>query len=337
VIGGGGGGGGRVRADVRITGVRSFVERAAGRLGRPGPVDAAEVAEVGEAIGRASRRVEQSIQRDRIGPERLTAATRDHRAWLAWFSGAEAFAGYVDAVGRVRDAVTAADAAGRSLAIRFLPIRHIYKLRAPRGGVGGGGGRRSTLTLPTPMTTFDAAGFADLAAMIFRREAGAKPRVVELMRSEAYAGLMTELEALGGVVDATRGAAHALAESFDRVNAAYFGGQMPRPRLTWSRGLTRRKFGHYDHVRDQVMVSSTLDAAAVPPFVVDYLMFHELLHKRHGVRYVNDRGMAHTREFYADERRFGRYAEADAWLMRLATGAVADRRAERGSGEIRRR
>ena len=78
--------------------------------------------------------------------------------------------------------------------------------------------------------------------------------------------------------------------------------------------------GDYDHVRDQVMVSSTLDALAVPAFVVDYLMFHELLHKRHGVRYVNNRGMAHTREFYADERRFERYAEADEWLKRLARG-----------------
>jgi hypothetical protein len=73
-------------------------------------------------------------------------------------------------------------------------------------------------------------------------------------------------------------------------------------------------------VKDWVMVSSTLDRAEVPVFVVDYLMFHELLHKMHGIRWVNGRGHAHTRAFYEDERRFERYDEADGWLKRLAKG-----------------
>jgi predicted metal-dependent hydrolase len=122
------------------------------------------------------------------------------------------------------------------------------------------------------------------------------------------------------VVEGTRGAFHDLDQSFDRVNARYFGATMPRPRLTWSRSFTGRKFGHYDFLKDLVMVSSTLDQERVPQFVVDYLMFHELLHKKHGVRWVNGRRYAHTREFYAEERQVPQYDEADAWLTKLARG-----------------
>jgi hypothetical protein len=122
------------------------------------------------------------------------------------------------------------------------------------------------------------------------------------------------------VTDSTRGAFFDLGDSFDRVNARYFGGEMKRPRLTWSRSFTRRKFGHYDHVKDWVMVSSTLDQPQVPEFVVDFLMYHELLHKKHGIHWVNGRGLAHTRAFYADERRFERFDEAEAWLKKLARG-----------------
>jgi hypothetical protein len=139
------------------------------------------------------------------------------------------------------------------------------------------------------------------------------------MRGEDYAELRGELEALGGVVEQTRGAVHDLAESFARVNAQYFGEAMARPHLSWSRSLTRRKFGHYDHVRDWVMVSSTLDQPHVPEFVVDFLMYHELLHKQHGIRWsAGGRGYAHTAAFYADERRFKRFREAEAWLEKLA-------------------
>jgi hypothetical protein len=196
--------------------------------------------------------------------------------------------------------------------IEFRPSRHIFKMRMR--------GARARVMLPTPMVRFDEDGFGDLAGLIFERGREAKRRVVERMRAEAYVDLATELEGLGGVVEGTRGAFHDLAESFDRVNVRYFAGQMQRPKLTWSRSFTGRKFGHYDHVKDWVMVSSTLDQERVPAMVVDYLMFHELLHKKHGIRWVNGRGHAHTREFYAEERTFEGYDEAEGWLTKLARG-----------------
>ena len=51
-----------------------------------------------------------------------------------------------------------------------------------------------------------------------------KRRVVERMCAAGYAELRDELQALGGGVEGARGRFHDLAESFDRVNARYFGG-----------------------------------------------------------------------------------------------------------------
>jgi hypothetical protein len=67
------------------------------------------------------------------------------------------------------------------------------------------------------------------------------------------------------------------------------------------------------------MISSTLDQAKVPEFVVDFLMYHELLHKKHGIRWsAGGRGYAHTAAFYSDEKRFEGFERAEKWLEKLA-------------------
>jgi hypothetical protein len=300
-------------APLRWTGLAPFAQRMMARLARPVPE--AELAEIAGAIEQMSRRIERSIEQTGVGPEQMTAPTRQWRAWFAWLAERENLEAYITAASRARAAFEpAARAAGRreTIIIEFRPMQHLYKMQTRAG--------RATIQMPTPMVRFEGAALEAMTGLIFRRDKAAKRTIVEEMRGEAYQDVASELEALGGVVERTLGAFHDLAESFNRVNQRYFGGAMQKPRLTWSRSFTGRKFGHYDHLKDWVMVSSTLDQAQVPAFVVDYLMFHELLHKKHGVRWVNGRGYAHTREFYAEEQRFDRYEEADAWLPKLARG-----------------
>jgi hypothetical protein len=102
------------------------------------------------------------------------------------------------------------------------------------------------------------------------------------------------------------------------VNAAYFDGAMPRPRLTWNQTPTHRKFGHYQTTTDTVMVSLSLDAASVPAYALDFVMYHELLHKQLGVKVVNGRRYAHTPAFREAERTFKRYDDAQKVLARLS-------------------
>ncbi|MBN1260895.1 MAG: M48 family metallopeptidase [Anaerolineae bacterium] len=101
---------------------------------------------------------------------------------------------------------------------------------------------------------------------------------------------------------------------FERVNAAYFAGALARPRLTWNQILTHRKLGHYHPATDTLMISITLDAPGVPDYVIDYVMYHELLHKQLGVKLVNGRRRAHTADFRKAERAFPDYEKAEAFL-----------------------
>ena len=193
-------------------------------------------------------------------------------------------------------------------------MRGIYQLRHNAAA------RTARLNLPTPMITCDASVFAALAEMVFGTESDARRRVITAMTAEPYQAIRAELELLGGIHEQTRGTTHDLAASFDRVNITYFAATIPRPRLTWSRDFTGRKFGHYDWINDTIMVSSTLDRGDVPAFVVDFIVYHEALHKKHGLAWSNGRGYAHTAEFYAEEKRFAEYAQAESMLDRLVRG-----------------
>ncbi|HHY89999.1 MAG TPA: M48 family metallopeptidase [Chloroflexi bacterium] len=113
-----------------------------------------------------------------------------------------------------------------------------------------------------------------------------------------------------------------LQASFERVNRAYFEGKMQPPLLAWTARRTRREFGRYIPGGDLVTVSRSLAETGTPDYVLDYIMYHELLHKQMGFRRVNGRSYSHTTEFRQAERRYARYQEARAYLERLARGPV---------------
>ena len=270
-----------------------------------------ELPSIGDAIARTSRQIELTIQRRNVSPDGLSAATRDQRGWLGFFSRPENVLAYWQARTLANRVLDAAAVGSRHypppLTIHFLPLHGIYKLRAARSG--------PLLRLPTPMIAFNEDAFAQLAALVFDRGNDSRQHVIAQMTGDGYQAARApnlRSASLGGVVEQVRGAAHDLGESFDRVNAAYFRGEMPRPRLTWNRTFTGRKFGHYDWIRDTVMLTRTLDSPRVPAFVVDFLVFHELLHKFHGMHWVNGRGYAHTSEFQQSERKFAQYEESEA-------------------------
>jgi hypothetical protein len=176
--------------------------------------------------------------------------------------------------------------------------------------------RFTRVVLDTPMMTFDEAMLRKLAERMLKQSRH-QEEMMAAMTSEPYQQMRADLEAIAGISEQTRGSAYDLSDVFERVNGEYFDGAIPRPRLAWSRTLTGRKFGHYDFVHDQVCISSTLDSPSVPPFVIEHVMHHELLHKKLGLRFHGDRQHAHTPEFREEERRFARYDEADEYLKKI--------------------
>jgi hypothetical protein len=115
----------------------------------------------------------------------------------------------------------------------------------------------------------------------------------------------------------SRGRYHDLKTAFERVNRRYFKNRMVLPRLVWGSRQSRRKLGHYQPVTDTLLVSRTLDNPDVPKFVVDFIVYHELLHKQLGVQVNGGRRYSHTPAFKQAERRFKQYQQAQEFLNKL--------------------
>jgi hypothetical protein len=119
-------------------------------------------------------------------------------------------------------------------------------------------------------------------------------------------------------LNGTVGRAYDLDRVFARVNRRYFANALAKPSLSWSARRTKRILGHHDAVHDTIVISRSLDMESVPSYVVEYVMYHEMLHVKHKPRIINGRRIFHTPAFRAEEKRFAYYDEALAWLERLS-------------------
>lgn len=200
----------------------------------------------------------------------------------------------------------------KNLSIEFAHISALYrcKLGTERGSIKVNEG-------------FILADELILEALVNSILNGKTPKTTsvfyEYSLSEEFAELLMEMELLVEDLNETaQGSTYNLEEVYQKVNQAYFDGTLDKPKLCWSRTYSKRKFGHYEPSRDQVVISLNLDTKKVPRYVVEFVMYHELLHKVHGHRTQNGRQMAHTPEFRRDERLFQKYLQAEEHLQRLA-------------------
>ena len=107
---------------------------------------------------------------------------------------------------------------------------------------------------------------------------------------------------------------------FDYVNACYFDGAVERPALAWVSESPRTRVGYFHAPLGILAVNRALDSARVPRYVLEFVVYHELLH---GVLDVDDglaRRVRHSSEFRRREQAFARYEEAQTWLSKIARG-----------------
>jgi len=114
-----------------------------------------------------------------------------------------------------------------------------------------------------------------------------------------------------------RGHHYDLDSIFEELNARFFHGLMARPRMSWSQTKTRRILGHYDPAHNAIIISRIFDHPGVPRYVLEYIVYHEMLHLKHPIRLRGSRRCVHSAEFQAEERLFPRAADANAFLKRL--------------------
>ena len=123
------------------------------------------------------------------------------------------------------------------------------------------------------------------------------------------------------VIGPPTGKAYDLVEAFDDLNVRYFEGYLERPTLSWTPGLAKRVLGHHDHVHGAIIISRTLDSPEIPRFVLEYVLYHEMLHIKHPPRPAGNRTIYHGPDFRSDERQFERFDEANQWLKNMASPA----------------
>ncbi|HLM00257.1 MAG TPA: hypothetical protein VK400_04315 [Pyrinomonadaceae bacterium] len=118
------------------------------------------------------------------------------------------------------------------------------------------------------------------------------------------------------VITTAKGDVYDLEEIFDRLNGVYFQNSMPKPVLTWSAQETFQRLGHHDSMHETLVVSKSLDDEKVPAYVVEYVVYHEMLHIKHPTVLRGGRRYNHTSAFRRDEKIFKYFDQAEAWIDR---------------------
>lgn len=114
-----------------------------------------------------------------------------------------------------------------------------------------------------------------------------------------------------------RGRFYDLDTIFEDLNRRFFHGLMGRPRMSWSSTRTRRILGHYDPAHNAIVISRIFDHPAIPPYALEYIVYHEMLHLKHPVRMRGSRRCVHSARFQAEEKLFPEWERAEGFLKRL--------------------
>jgi hypothetical protein len=118
-------------------------------------------------------------------------------------------------------------------------------------------------------------------------------------------------------IRSAQGHVYHLEEVFEDLNRRFFYGLLARPIMTWSGERSRNRLGHYDPAHNAIVVSSVFDHPRVPRYVVEYIVYHEMLHLKHPVKLRGSRRCVHSAEFQAEEKLFDQLDSAKEFLKRL--------------------
>lgn len=296
---------------------RSILQKISRLAAKPIP-EAAELEALGASLEKAVADIEKFCQKQQATPANLSSSARSIYAWMKFLTLEGYLAQHIETTYRARQMAVeiwqTRFPASENVTVELSNIAGLYQSRRA--------GDSASIAI--------SEGFVNASDEVLRSLVGdallgkSKQRtqlLKEFACSEEYGEVLLELDLIAeAIAENSRGKFYNLDELFDKLNGEYFASKLAKPRLAWSQIPTYRKFGHYEPARDRVVMSLTLDDARLPPFVVEFVLYHELLHKYHGFSWVNGRRMAHTPEFRRDERAFKLYQRASEWLDRVARG-----------------
>lgn len=194
----------------------------------------------------------------------------------------------------------------------YIHLHHTIRMREGKAYV-----RLSELMADAPLAVQRALAFILVAKLMRRKVPKAANLLYRDYTSQAHIRDKAEesRKARGRkVIGSAKGRSYDLDQMFAQLNEHYFQNELPKPVLTWSQRKTYSILGHHDPTHETIVISKSLDSARVPAFVVEYVLYHELLHIKHPIEMVNGRQRKHSREFKKDEKKFTYYTQAEKWL-----------------------
>lgn len=148
-----------------------------------------------------------------------------------------------------------------------------------------------------------------------------------LNRSDVHRALLRLKQERGRkTIRAPQGEYFDLEQLFEDLNLRYFHGLMARPTLGWSLRASRTTLGHYDPGHHVIVLSAVLDSEKASRLMVDFVLFHEMLHLKFPTRHRGARRCVHTPEFKEAERQFEGFKEAQNALRRFVERCYREQR-----------
>jgi len=103
-----------------------------------------------------------------------------------------------------------------------------------------------------------------------------------------------------------------LESSFRRINEKFFNGMMDMTNLEWNK--SSNVLGRYEYGSDTIMISKILEDDYE---LMDYVMHHEMLHKKFKFKEKNGRTLHHSSEFRKEEKAYPDSEMLEARLKRV--------------------
>jgi len=268
-------------------------------------LNSAQIQQIIQILVRTVTRIEKLCLNQQATPTNLTRSSRKIYSWMKFLTDEHNLKLHLTSTFRVQQiAKQILGTHGQEsikLMIEFTNLELLYK-----------GNKSSDVVNIIINEGFINASDEVLQALVKSTLFGRSQDNTRLIRSfansEEYSNVLLELDLIAEVnAEKPQGNFYNLNELFDKLNREYFATTLAKPRLAWSQINTYRKFGHYEPARDRVVISLTLDNANIPEFVIEFVLYHELLHKYHGTKWVQGKRMVHTKEFRVSESKFKFY------------------------------
>lgn len=162
---------------------------------------------------------------------------------------------------------------------------------------------------------FERASIPVLDALIryiLKNDQKAKP----ILRKTVYAYFSNQR--IPSDVLITKGRVYDLQVTYEKLKKQFF---MPDydAAIGWSKVISKTRFRHitfgsYDRYRHQIRIHPFLDDSAVPPYFLEFIIYHEMLHAVCEPQIdALGHSRSHTREFRQKEKLFPQYREAKEW------------------------